>query len=303
MKDFIKKIIVFITAFIKKELKREKSLFFWIPFLLLFVIFLIIFIIYRVSIIGWLLTLILFIFAFIFRIKIFSYIFKFQIIICISFLIVLSLIFIFTKGNTSGVDNQVSKIPLEELSYNKEYFLPDDAGSYELNLFTNKEENRYELELYFNASTSIIPSNFVWDSTKCETYIREHITVYKVDQLEVFITSNNKKVDYYSHGPVSINIDYGSGSGQIKGIFPTKFLIYFYSKDTLKDFIDQYNKLEVYRYNVGEVGLRDFKSEKSDVGDGYMGSYGYNSEKAYKLHRIVLEVDINWQDLKADLGL
>lgn len=302
MKDFIKKIVVFMTSFIKKELKREKSLFFWIPFLLLFVLFLIIFIIYRVNIIGWLLTFILFIFGFIFRIKIFIYLFKIQIIIGIGFLIILSIIFIFTKGTSSNLSNNVSKTPLEELSYSKEYFLPDDEGSYKINLLTNKEENRYELELYFNANTSIIPSNFIWDVTKAESYMREHIKIDKTDQLEVFITSDDKKIDYYSHGPVSINVDYGIETAQIKGMFPTKFTIYFYNKENFKKFMNTYTNLEVYRYNIGEVGINNFKSEKNEIG-GYMGSYGYNAEKAYKLHPMILEVDINWEDLKADLGL
>lgn len=304
MKDLIKKISSFVLAFVKKELKDKKRLFFWGPFLLLIIVCLILFIIYRVSIIGWLLSIILFILCFIFRLKIFIFAFKIQIIIAVSILIIFSIIFIFTKGN-SYVDNSnsVSKTPLKELTYGKEYNIIDDMGTYEVKLSTNKEENRYELELYIQTNTSIIPSGFIWDSTKCDTYIREHITVYKLDQLEVFITSSDKKNKYYSHGPVSLQVDYTSGSGKINGMFPTRFLMTFNNSKSLKDFINKYNKLEFYRYNIGEVGIRDFKSEKSDIGDGYIGSYGYNSERSYKLHKVILETDIIWGDLETDLGL
>lgn len=301
IKNIIYKIINFIKEFIKKELKDKKMLYFWIPFKLLAIVCFILFIVFRINLIGWILFIIMFVVLFIFRYKIFKYIFKIQIGIIIGVLIVLSLIFMFTRG--SNYSSEVSKTPLEELSYNKEYYIPDDAGSYKINLITNKEDNVYELELYFNSNTSIIPSGFIWDSTKCKTYIREHITVYKVDQLEVFITSSYETKEYYSHGPVSINIDYTGGTGKIRGMFPTRFVMTFYNKESLKNFINKYDTLEVYRYNVGEVGINNFKSEKSDVGDGYIGSYGYNAEKAYKLHPIILSVDINWSDLETDLGL
>ncbi len=50
-----------------------------------------------------------------------------------------------------------------------------------------------------------------------------------------------------------------------------------------------------YFMNPGSIGLPSDGS--------YYGSYSYNSEKAYKLHPILLEVPINWNDLKTEIGL
>ena len=238
--------------------------------------------------------------TFIFRLKIIALIYLIQIGIGVSFTVLLIIILLLTRVGTTS-DN-ISKTPLEEISYSKESYISKDYGNYEIKLNTNNVENRYELELYIIANTSIIPSDFIWDSTKCETYVRDHITIYETDQLEIFITSKENDNKYYSHGSLSVMSDFSSGYGKITGVSPTRFTFSFNSKEKLKKFIKEYNEFEVYRYNIGEVGINDFKSEKSDLG-GYAGSYGYNAEKAYKLHPVIVEQNIDWQELNELLGL
>lgn len=293
--DAIKKGII-------KERKNKNYLFFWLPFILMLTLSIVLFIIYKVSIIGWLLSIVVFISLFIFRIKILLLNYIFQVITIFIVILAVITMVITTKASTSSNNNEKSKTPLKEITLNKTYSLPQNKGTYEIIVLTDKKENRYELGLNIKALTSIVPNDFVYDDFKAKSYMRENITVYELDQIEAFITSTDSKTKYYSHGPISLKLDYSSGSAQLLEMFPSTFKFYFNSEEKLKSFINKYNKLEVYRYNIGEVGINDFKSERQSDGS-YYGSYGYNAEKAYKLHPILLETKISWDDLKSEIEL
>lgn len=297
---------------------KKHGVMFWAVFVILFLISAALFTASKNTVIGWVSLIVIFVIAYFLK----NFLSKrgclLNIIIWVLILFLIFIVFAFSLPKDSSpkpasgtsapaVSANTSNTGFKNLQFSKTYNFPNSKGFYTLKIST--ENNSYVIKIYVQVPKEIIPAGFKWNSQT----VTEQVYRIPGDELSSSPATDIMSVCWKSAGVAverggkigplgpATNFDIKTMQLSLKDYSDTTLYGYASSLEELKTLMRSGDTLDIYWYNLKEVGFTDVKKEV--IGNATNYSATIMQWKGYGLHPNIASAEIPWGAIMTELGI